>query len=57
MALTDAIQAVEGVRVVQLTGSWATPPSLGEQLITSTYISRSGYMAFSEVPSVIEYVI
>jgi len=57
MALTDALQEVEGVRVAQLTGSWAIPPSLGEQVITSTYISRSGYMAFNETSSMIEYVI
>ncbi|MCL2291239.1 MAG: hypothetical protein FWC34_11165 [Bacteroidetes bacterium] len=57
MALAHAIEKVEGVRIVQLTGSWATPPSLGEQVVISTYISRSGYMAFNEVPSAIEYVI
>ncbi|MCL2290817.1 MAG: hypothetical protein FWC34_08995 [Bacteroidetes bacterium] len=57
MALTDALQEVKGVCVAQLTGSWAMPPSLGEQVIISTYISRSGYMAFNETQSVIGYVI
>ena len=59
MALTDAIQQVEGVRVAQLTMSAAKPNIVGSSYedIISTYIAGAGYMLFSSVDSKIAYVV
>jgi hypothetical protein len=59
MALTDAIQQVDGVRIVQLLWSNAQPiidgaPSID---ITSTYVANAGYMTFTENGSQIIYEI
>ncbi|MDR0206049.1 MAG: hypothetical protein LBI45_02165 [Bacteroidales bacterium] len=59
MALIDAIQKVEGVRVVELTGSMAKSNIAGSVFIPieSTYIANAGYMMFDEINSQICYVI
>lgn len=59
MALTDAIQLVEGVRVVQLLSSEARPAIAGEgyRNIKSTYTANAGYMAFNGPDSKIFYKI
>ena len=59
MALVDAIQQVDGVRVVELTESMAKPNIAGSsfQAIVSTYIANSGYMLFNVSQSQITYKI
>jgi hypothetical protein len=57
MALTDSIQLVEGVRVVQITASKARPSFGGFINVESTYIAASGYMMFDELASNIIYTI
>jgi hypothetical protein len=50
MGITDAIQAVVGVRIPQILESWAKKELAGanwEQII-STYNPRSGYMTFNQ---------
>jgi len=57
MALTDAIQLVEGVRVAQILTSKARPSFGSFTDIPSTYISQSGYMSFDKAGSTITYTV
>jgi hypothetical protein len=59
MAFTDAIQQVEGVRIVQLTESLARPDISGRpyKSIKSTYTANAGYIAFEKEKSEITYMI
>jgi hypothetical protein len=59
MALVDAIQQVEGARVVELLESRAKTSIVGSSFtgIESTYIANSGYMAYDALNSEIIYTI
>jgi len=58
MALTDAIQQVEGVRVVQLLESSVKPDVFSPFMnIESTYIANAGHMQYEETSNSIIYVI
>ena len=59
MALVDAIQKVEGVRVAELTESKAKTAISGSSFIAieSTYIANAGYMAYDAIGSEITYTI
>jgi hypothetical protein len=59
MALIDAVQGVEGVRVAEPLSATAKPDIAGSTFVNieSTYIANAGYMMFDKQNSIITYVI